>query len=579
MAYGSQVNAMSPSAGPTNVFQVVKLFEQAQLVALLLDESGSIQLINAFARGLFGAKSAQLLGERFADVLVDEPSSRLVESRLDQLLTGERPHFNHESILRSPDGGRIFIDWYHARLDQGDGTCSVLTIGYDVSSQRRAEKDLAWLAHHDPLTKIYNRYRFEDDFAKILHRAQRYGHSGALLCIDIDHFKLVNDSFGYKIGDDLLCRMATRLRQCVRATDLPARLGGDEFGVVIDEIEEEDAIAMARKLVQALSSVRMEFPGGRHQISISLGMVLYPRHGDTAEELLASADIALHSAKRMVPTVGRMAVYDESDTQRALMREHVDWKARLEQALEKERFTLVYQPVVSTIDGSVHHHEALLRILGDDDRLLGPCAFIDVAETCGLIYHIDCRVVRLACQELSRWLALGQTVHIAVNLSAQTLDAPDFTDFVIEQLREHGIGPNQLTFEITERSAVANMEAAQRIIGVLKRHGCTFSLDDFGMGFSSWLYLKKLPVDHLKLDGSFITHLPKFRDDQIFVKAMNEVAQGLGIQTIAECVEDKATLDLLKTFGVNLAQGYYLGRPAPRLGAVLPAQARTAADK
>ncbi len=556
---------MNTSAVHAKVSQIVKLFEHAQLVALLLDETGVVQLMNAFGRNLFGNQSASLIGERFSDALVDEPSCVHVEYRLGQLLAGTQPHFNHESILKNSDGKRLFIDWHHARLEQDDGSCSVLTIGYDLSSQKKAEKNLAWLAHHDSLTKIYNRHRFEDDFGKILHHAQRYGHGGALLCIDIDHFKLINDSFGYKAGDELLCRMATHLSQHLRATDLPARIGGDEFGVVVDEIDEDDAMGIAHKLVQSLSSLRMKFPGGRHQISVSLGMVLYPRHGKTVEELLAKADVALHAAKRKVQTYGRLFVYDEDDTQRKLMREHVDRKALVEQALEKDRFTLVYQPVVSAINGWVHHHEALLRIIDEQDGLLPPSEFIDVAERCGLIYHIDCQVVKLACRELSRWLADGKTTHIAVNLSAQTLDAPDFADFVIEQLREHAIGPNQLTFEITERSAVANMEAAQRIIGMLKGHGCSFSLDDFGMGFSSWLYLKKLPVDHLKLDGSFITHLPEHQDDQIFVKAMNEVAQGLGIQTIAECVEDKETLDLLAGIGVNLVQGYYLGRPTPRI--------------
>ncbi len=247
------------------------------------------------------------------------------------------------------------------------------------------------------------------------------------------------------------------------------------------------------------------------------------------------------------------------------MRRKVDWRARVERALTNDRLTLVYQPIVATSDGAVHHYEALMRIRGDEDELLLPSQFIDAAETCGLVSQIDFRAVELACQELARWRRQNLDITLGINLSAQTLDAPGFVPLVTEQLLRHNLRPAQLNFEITERSAVANMESAQRLMQDMQRLGCTFALDDFGIGFSSWLYLKQLPLNFLKLDGSLIRQLANSREDQVFVKAMNEMTHALGLRTIAEAVEDEISLALLRAFGIDFAQGFFVGKPGPGL--------------
>jgi diguanylate cyclase (GGDEF)-like protein/PAS domain S-box-containing protein len=555
-----------PTNRPDKVVQIVQLLENAQVLALFLDARGTIQFVNKLSRELLEPGTGQLVGATFSDVLTEPTERQHVGQRLEKLLDGTEMTFSHESTHQRRDGNFLAVDWSHTRLVQEDGSGAVLSVGLDTTARKRAERSLAWLADHDSLTKIYNRRRFESDLEKILRRAERYGHTGALFYFDIDQFKLINDTSGHKVGDDLLCQIANRLRQSVRSTDLPARVGGDEFAVVLDEIGSDEAIMLAQKLVRDLSSMRVSVAGARHQVSVSLGAVIYPAHGKTVQELLANADVAMYKAKSgQLETHGRYHLFSQGDTERANMRVHVDRKTLIENALERDRIVLVYQPVMAIADGAVHHYEALVRIRGDQDLLLSPDQFIDTAEASGLVYQIDCRVVQLACEALARLQQNGVVTAVAVNLSAHTLDTPSFTPFILEQIDRHRLAPYQLMFEITERSAVANIEAAQRIIHELTRFGCQFALDDFGMGFSSWLSLKQLPVNYVKLDGSFILRLASNSEDQILVRAMNQVAQGLGMKTIAEFVESSEVLTLLREFGVDFAQGYVIGRPTQYL--------------
>ncbi|HEU0204532.1 MAG TPA: bifunctional diguanylate cyclase/phosphodiesterase [Burkholderiaceae bacterium] len=559
----SQLPAPQASA-VTQYVDVIHLLDNARLMVMLLDERGLVTFINEQGRRVL-AGHGEVAGHQFISVLADDGTQQRVNDRLAQLLRGHQTHFNHESEVAAADGSSLIVDWHHTRLDRRGEGCAVLCIGVDVTARRKAEKNLAWLADHDPLTKIYNRRRFEADLDKLLRRAARYGHGGALLYFDIDEFKLINDTGGHKVGDELLSLIGGRLRRFGRATDMPARLGGDEFAVVLDETGPEDAARVAERLVRNLSSLKILLGNSLHHVSISLGMVLYPQHGQTVQELLANADFAMYQAKRRAQATGRWHCFSECDTEREMMRRRVDWRARIEEALANDRLTLVYQPVVGTHDGAVHHYEALMRFRGENDELLAPSPFIDAAETCGLVTQIDTRALELACQELARWRRQDLHVTLAINLSAQTLDRPGFVGLVTEQLDRYQLHPVQLSFEITERSAVENMEAAQRMMQDLQRLGCTFALDDFGVGFSSWLYLKQLPVNFLKLDGSLIRQMASNRADQLFVKAMNEMSHALGLRTIAESVEDEGTLALLRTFGIDLAQGYCLGKPTPRL--------------
>ncbi len=555
-----------PTNRPDKVVQIVQLLEDAQVLALFLDARGTIQFVNKLGRQLLEPIAGQLTGATFSDILTEPAERQHIEQHLGKLLDGAEMTFSHESTHQRRDGNFLAVDWFHTRLVQEDGNCAVLSVGLDTTARKRAERGLAWLADHDSLTKIYNRRRFESDLEKILRRAERYGHTGALFYFDIDQFKLINDTSGHKVGDELLCQIASRLRQSVRSTDLPARVGGDEVAVVLDEIGSDQAIVLAQKLVRDLSSMRIAVAGARHQVSISLGAVIYPLHGRTVQELLANADVAMYKAKsNQLETSGRYHLFSQEDKERANMRIHVDRKTLIENALERDRIVLVFQPVVSTADGAVHHHEALVRIRDDENFLLLPDHFIDTAEASGLVYQIDCRVVQLACEALARLQQNGVIGTVAVNLSAHTLDNPSFTPFIIEQIDRHRLAPYQLMFEITERSAVANIEAAQRIIRDMTRFGCQFALDDFGMGFSSWLALKQLPVNYVKLDGSFIVRLASNREDQILVRAMNQVAQGLGMKTIAEFVESSEVLMSLREIGVDFAQGYFFGQPTQHL--------------
>ncbi|TAK92375.1 MAG: EAL domain-containing protein [Burkholderiaceae bacterium] len=554
-----------PNTAANQFSNVVQLLDHARLIVMLLDESGIILYVNDHGCRLAGMSEGELVQHAFTDAMIEEGSSKRIGDSLMKLLRGQQTHFNHESVLEREDGDSLVIDWHHTRLKGSDDESAVLCIGVDVTLRRKAEKNLAWLADHDPLTKIYNRRRLEADLEKILHRAGRYGHGGAVLYFDIDEFKLINDTGGHSAGDDLLCTIAGRLRQSQRATDLPARMGGDEFAIILDETDEEGAKQAAERLVQNLSSITIRLGDLSHHVSISLGMVLYPQHGQTVEELLTHADMAMYHAKRLKHPGGRWHCFEKNDTGQEMMRRKVNWRARIEHALANQKFTLFYQPVVVTGNGTIHHYEALLRMTGDDGEMILPGEFIDVAETCGLISQIDFRVVQLACHELGRWRRQNRSVTLGINLSAQTLDVPGFVPFVTTQIERYQLNPAQLNFEITERSAVANMEPAQRMMREMQKLGCTFALDDFGIGFSSWLYLKQLPLNYLKLDSSLTRLLVDQQEDRAFVKAINEMSHALGLRTIAEAVENAATLEILQSFDVDMVQGYYLGKPAPHL--------------
>jgi len=572
-----------PKQLPDKAVQIVQLLENAQLVALLLDARGTIQYVNKLGRRLLARDDEDLHGKVFCEVMAAPAERQHIEPRLEQLIGGTSMTLAHESACQREDGLVLFFDWFHTRLAHGPGDSAVLSVGLDITARKRAEKSLTWLVDHDALTKIYNRRRFEMDLDKLLRRAERYGHAGALFYFDIDQFKLINDISGHKAGDELLRQIAGRLRQSIRAADVPARVGGDEFAVVLDEIDTDEAIRLARKLLGDLATLRPSIAGAQHHLSISLGVVLYPLHGKTVEELLANADVALYRAKRStLEASGRWHVFAEADTERAMMRLHVDRKALISDALERDQVALMFQPVVATADGAVHHYEALVRIRRADGTLLTPSSFIDTAEVCGLVYQLDCRVVQLTCEALARLQQNGVVATVAVNLSAHTLDTPTFTPFIIEQIERYRLAPFQLMFEITERSAVENIEAAQRIIRELTGFGCQFALDDFGMGFSSWLALKQLPVNYVKLDGSIILRLASSREDQILVQAMNQVAQALGMKTIAEFVETPEILTLLCEFGVEFAQGYAIGMPTPQLAGHeldTPAEPSLASDR
>lgn len=411
-----------------------------------------------------------------------------------------------------------------------------------VRAETQMETELRYRADFDPLTGLFNRRRFSEELERHLRECSRSGRSGALLILDLDHFKVVNDSLGHAAGDSVLRRTARLAQGRLRETDILGRLGGDEFAVVLADVDRDGALTLATELQRLLAE-----PSLRPATGASIGVACFDGSERLAEDLMVEADQALFEAKEAGR--GGVALFTG---QRA---SSLTWVERIREALAKDRLTLHSQPIVDLRTGEVVQEELLVRMQDSDGSLIPPGTFLPTAERFGLIEAIDAWALGRAL-ELA---AAGRCV--SVNLSPNTLQ----DGRVIEMIEDHaeaGRDLSRLVLEITETSAISNMdlvrELAERVVGL----GCSIALDDFGTGFGTFTYLKHLPIHTIKIDREFVRELTQNRSDQQIIKAMVEIARASGRCTVAEGIEDVMALDMLRRFGVDRGQGYYLGRPA-----------------
>jgi diguanylate cyclase (GGDEF)-like protein len=429
----------------------------------------------------------------------------------------------------------------------------------EIAGRKRFEEQLIYAAEHDELTGAYNRRRLEEELAFKLREAQEDGSQGAVLFLDLDQFKDVNDSLGHRAGDELLKGLAELLRACMRERDVMARIGGDEFAIILPQTPSTQARAIAQRIEDTIR--HHNFLVNRRPVHVtgSIGVAIYPRHGVTPEDLFSNADLAMYQAKAKGRS--RVEILRPSRDWRSVSEARLSWRARIVEALEMDKFVLYAQPIRSLQHEGISEYEILLRLPSGGGEVYTPGQFLDVAEEFGLITGIDRWVLQQSMRIIAQQQRMGNSVRLAVNISGRSFGDPDLLGLIRSQLAYTSIDPENLVAEITETAAVANLGQAQKFIRTLKALGLRFSLDDFGSGFSSFNHLKNLPVDYLKIDGSFIRDLASSDVDQHLVKAMVSVASGLGKQTIAEFVGDQATMDLLRGYGVDYGQGYFLGRP------------------
>lgn len=469
-------------------------------------------------------------------------------------------HAPSESVELHLADGRVLTQLGYPVHDAYARYLGQLWIYEDVTHERQTAAQLAFLAEHDALTGLYNRHSFQEALERMLADCERNASTGAVLFFDLDEFKVINDNFGHRVGDSLLIRVASELKTMVRRHETLARLGGDEFAMVIPHASEQQAIALAERIVRTISGIPFRSEGSALRLTCSVGIALYPQHGADAETLIAHADAAMYQAKLTGKNTWRL--YSPQQDALAGMVQILAWNERIDQALEQGLFRLHFQGVYRLDDGALAHLEALLRLqdAADPDNLILPGRFIPQAEKSKRILAIDRWVIREAIRILAEHPNMPP---LAINLSGRSLDDAQLPHFLTETLRRHAVAPQRLMIELTETSAVSDIADAQRFIEHLHAIGCRICLDDFGSGFSSFAYLKHLPVDTVKIDGMFIRNLAAEHDDQIFVKAIADVARGMRRSIVAEFVENAETLALLKGFGVDLAQGYYLDRPRP----------------
>ena len=541
---------------------IASLLDTAQVIILTENSHGEILTINNHGEHLTCYTQQELQGKAFTQFASSASVALEVDKGLVELFNGQKDNLSHEAITVRKDGGELHIVWLHSRLSgRTEHGPMILSVGLDITERKQAEHRLSWLANHDPLTGLLNRRRFQEELEQILLAAQRYDRSGALLFFDLDQFKYINDTSGHQAGDSLLKLVADMFPHVIRATDVVGRLGGDEFGIILPETTAAGAIEVAKKIINYLRATDITIHARTHKVSASIGIALFLDHGKDVHDLLAIADLAMYQAKE----VGRGGwhLFSNSDHSRERMQELVYWKEKIEKALAEDRFVLYYQPIKGISSNDITHYEVLLRMLDETGALISPNTFIPAAERCGLIHAIDHMVLRKAIDRGVKLNQLAMDITLSINLSGRSFEDPQLLPILKATLAEQDVDPTKFIFEITETAAVADLSATSKLMTSIKALGCNFALDDFGVGFSSFYYIKQLPIDYVKIDGSFIRNLADHSDDQILVKALCDVANGFGKKIVAECVENVETLTLLAQYQVDFVQGYYIGKPMP----------------
>lgn len=557
---------------------VTHLLDTAQAIILTQTPDGEVRSINDYGRMLTGCSEADVVGHGFGLLFSARELPTEVRGGLRDLATDQRSRYEHESSISCKDGSVRTIAWMHSRLvASAPGQGTILSMGMDITSRKQAEARLAWMAEHDSLTGLMNRRRFENELAGVLAYSQRYTRSGALLYMDVDHFKHINDTAGHGVGDEVLKKVAQELERVLRSTDIIARLGGDEFAVILREVGQDEAVHVVQNISSRIAGITVSVEGRPLHVSVSIGIALFPDHGTTPDAIMANADIAMYQSK--LGGHGRWRVFVPGEQVLERMRQDVYWRQEIKEALEQDRFLLYYQPILDTRTRAVSHYEALLRMRQKDDSVIGPASFLATAEHSGQIREIDCLVIRKAINRLAEVVAEGHDVRFSINISGSALKNPELPALIEQLLKETGVGPSRVIFEITETAAALDLLAAQVLIEKIRALGCRFTLDKFGVSFSSFYYVKQLPVDYIKLEGSFVQRLEDNVDDQILIRALHEVAKGFGKKTIAEFVDREETLHTLEHFGVDYVQGYLIGKPSDVVPIAEPAQAPEAPDQ
>ncbi len=533
--------------------------ESSSVMVSITDINGVIEYCNPRFTEVTGYSSEEVIGKNMSILNSGEHPGSFYEDMWNTILSGNK--WQGDIHNRKKDGT---LYWDHSSIslvrDCGGRITNFIAIKDDVTSQHELTRQLSYQASHDALTGLINRGEFERRVTRLLTTMGMDRSSHALCFMDLDQFKIINDTCGHYAGDELLRQLGKLLQDVVRKRDTLARLGGDEFGVLMEHCKLSHARRVAEKLLQAIQDYQFIWEGEAYRIGISIGLVAITRETSNFIELFKQADLACYHAKEQGRN--RIHVFKEENTELITRHKEMEWVGQINHAIDENRFCLYAQPIVSLENKDLKHFELLLRMRDGEGGIIAPGAFLPAAERYSLIEKVDAWVFSHACDLLMKHPAFVKNIDsIAINISGPSLSNVEFLGLIQRNLEQSGVSPGKICLEITETVAISNLSAAIHFISTMKKAGCRFSLDDFGSGLSSFGYLKNLQVDYLKIDGMFVKDIVDDPIDHAMVKSINEIAQVMELKTIAEFVENREIMNMLMDIGVDFCQGYYLGKP------------------
>jgi Amt family ammonium transporter len=530
---------------------------------ILLDEAGRIEFANLAAEAMTGYQGQQMVGRRLTEVyqVFNESGSNQYPLSVEQIIHCE----GGQLVLKHREGLSLPVQQSITMLkDEAGRLESMVLVFKDTSQSRKLAAQLSWQSSHDPVTRLYNRTEFDRQLTSLLERTAIEGGEHCLLYLDVDRFKVVNDNCGHAAGDELLRQLAGLIKRSIRNSDLLARLGGDEFGILLTQCSMESAERIADSIRLSVQGFRFVCGEKSFSQSVSIGMVPIDKQSTGLEQVLSFADTACFSAKE--EGRNKIHIFDSLSSPAAKRHGEAKWVTHIRSALDEDRFTLYVQPIKSINDtGAPEHVEVLVRMLNESGGLILPGAFIPAAERFDLMPVIDRWVIDRLIQFIAdnRETCLAAERRYFVNLSGHSLCDDEVLQMILDRIRKYEIPKGMLCFEVTETAAISNLTSAEHFMRTLQRFGCEFALDDFGSGLSSFGYLKHLPVEYLKIDGAFVKEMLDNAIDDSMVDAINRIGHIMGLETIAEFVENDRVLRRLQDIGIDYVQGFGICRPFP----------------
>jgi diguanylate cyclase (GGDEF)-like protein/PAS domain S-box-containing protein len=520
------------------------------------------------------------IAESLTSWSLEEAKNQLIQEvfLIEDIDTGEAMHelvmsclddgtIIHKSVLRliNKNGNKVDIESSISPiLNTSGSTEGIVIVFHDETQRRQLENKIKYQAAHDALTDLLNRDAFDIELSNHVYGAIHNGHNHILCYLDLDRFKLINDTAGHSAGDQCLIQVTSLIQSCIRNNDILGRLGGDEFGLILQNCNHESALKISSNITKTISEMEFNWDGCNFNIGVSIGINPLNKNTKDSAEAIRKADLACYTAKDHGR--GRVYIYEEQDSELIRREEENYWATRIKKAIKENRLKLYAQPIVSLKYGDKYnrHYEILVRLLDEDNKIVQPNSFIPAAERYNLMTSIDRKIIFETFQFINEHAHEDEhNTHYSINLSGNTLGDDTITDYIRDTAEKFKIDTKTICFEITETTAIKNLQQAKSLIKKLKFVGFKFALDDFGSGLSSFQYLKNLPIDYLKIDGSFVADMVNNNIDHAMVSAINEVGHVMGIETIAEYVENDQIIKKLQEMNVDYAQGYGIAQPKP----------------